>query len=111
MGSFFTALFSFIKPIVVVFASITTLVAFLLGALLNPQGFLNSLICGAIDMIASVFPSTPDNLKVASLIDSIASSMPAVGRGIIREFFVTISAIVAIMSIIKIYKLLPFKAT
>lgn len=111
MGNLFTTLFNFIKPIVVVFSSVGTIIAFLLGALLNPQGLLNQIVCGTIDGIASLLPSTPNNLKIGSLIDSIAATMPAVGRGIIREMFVTLTAMMAVIAVIKIYKLLPFKAS
>lgn len=111
MNNLFKVLFEFIKPVVVIFSSIGGLIAFLLGALADPQGLMNSIVCSVIDGIASLLPSTPDNLKVAYFVNSVGDSMPMVGRGIIREMFVTITAMVAIISVIKIYKLIPFKAT
>lgn len=111
MGSFFNALFQFIKPVVIFFISTTSIVAFLLGALLNPQGFMNETICLALDYIGSLFPSTPDGLKIANIVNSLGDSVPAVGRGVIREIFFTLSSIFTISLAIKIYKLLPFKAT
>jgi len=111
MGTFFNALFQFFKPIVIFFISITSVVAFLLGALLNPQGFMNDVICFAIDYISALFPSTPENLKIATIVNNLGDSVPLVGRGVIREVFITISSIVLISLAIKIYKLLPFKAT
>lgn len=111
MGSFFNALFQFIKPIVVFFISTTSIVAFLLGALLDPQGLMNQIICAVLDNIASIFPSTPDNLKIANIVNNLGDSVPAVGRGVIREIFFTLSSIFTISLAIKIYKLLPFKAT
>lgn len=111
MGSLFSALLKFFSPVIVIFTSISGIIAFLLGALADPQGLMNQIICGAIDNVASLLPSTPDNLKIGALIDSIGDSMPMVGRGIVREFFLTITAMVAIVAVIKIYKLLPFKAT
>ena len=85
----------FFKPITRVFLAIISLISFLVGALLNPQGFLNQIICSVIDYIAFIFPSTPDNLKVSSIINGLASAMPLVGLTLI----------------VKIYKLIPFKAT
>jgi hypothetical protein len=115
MGALLTALLEFITPVVIFFASIGTVVAFLLGALANPQGWMNSVICTAIDYIASIFPSTPDDMKigtvVSTLINGLGSSIPIVGVGIIREIFTTFLTIAGLALAIKIYKLLPFKAT
>lgn len=111
MAALVNALLQFFQPVVVFFVSVVSIIGFLLGALANPQGLMNKIVCGVIDGIATILPSTPNNLKIAYLIDSIASSMPAVGRGIIREFFITITAMFAIVAVIKIYKLLPFKAS
>ena len=111
MGNFFNALFQFLKPSIVFFSSIGGITAFLLGALANPQGLMNKVIVGAIDFIANLFPSTPDNLKIANLINSMGDSIPLVGRAVIRDTFFTIASIAAISLAIKIYKLLPFKAT
>lgn len=83
----------------------------ILGIITNPLGAVNAFINVIIDAVASVWPSTPPSLKIAALIDSVAATMPGVGRGIIREFFVTISSFFALAVVIKIYKLLPFKAS
>ena len=104
-----TALLQLIQPIVIFFISVAGLIALLLGALADPQGFLNQLICGVIDGIASFFPSTPDNLKIAFLVNSIGDSVPIVGRAVIREVFSTVGIIFGFVAVIKIYKLLPFK--
>ena len=109
MSKLFTFLFSFFSPVIVFFTSVVSLVAFLLGALANPQGWMNSTICSAIDYIAALFPSTPDNLKIANILNSIGDAMPLVGRGIVRDIFGTIAGMAAVALAIKIYKLLPFK--
>lgn len=111
MNSFLNALFQFLNPIVIFFASVAGIAAFLLGALADPQGFMNQVVCGIIDGVATIFPSTPDNLKIGTMIDSLGASMPAVGRGIIREVFNTILIIAGLLAVVKIYKLLPFKAS
>lgn len=70
---------------------------------------MNTVIVAAIDFVAAFFPSTPENLKIGNIINNLASSMPAVGAGIIREIFGTITTIALLALVIKIYKLLPFK--
>ena len=109
IASFLQAVLSFISPVVVFFISVGSIVAFLLGALADPQGLMNRVVCGAIDMISGVFPSTPDNLKIGSIIESAGSVMPAFGTGLIREVLGTIAGMAAIALVIKIYKLMPFK--
>lgn len=111
IAALWAALASFFTPVVIFFVSVVTIVAFLLGALANPQGWMNSVVCSAIDYIAAIFPSTPANLKISSLIDSVALAMPLVGRGIISDILGSIAAIFAIRAVIVIYKLLPFKSS
>lgn len=106
-----SGIWSFFRPVVRLALSLLTVASFLLGAILNPNGFLNTAICGAIDHVAAIFPSTPEPMKIGSILDSLALAMPAVGRGIIKEIFVTITAMIAVSLVIKIYKLIPFKAT
>jgi hypothetical protein len=111
MPALFAALASFLTPVVVFFVSVGVIVAFLLAALADPQGWMNKVVISAIDFISSIFPSTPSNLKISSLINSISSTLPALGRGIIADLFSTLASIAAIRLVIVIYKLLPFKAT
>lgn len=109
MGGLIKTLMSFLSPVVVFCSSLVSIVAFLLGALKNPQGWMNFVICSAIDYIAEFFPETPPGLRPGSLISSVASQMPAVGRGVVSDVFEAVAAIAALAIIIKIYKLLPFK--
>lgn len=111
LGSLFTLLFEYIRPVVVIYSSIGVIVSFLLGALLDPQGLMNQIIVEVIDNIASILPSTPDELKIGALVNDMGDAMPLVGRGIMQEIYDAICKITLIASIIKIYKLLPFKAT
>lgn len=111
MGKMFEILMEFLKPIVVVYSSIGVFISFLLGALKNPQGFMNSVICNAIDYIAFLFPSTPDNLKIGSFINAASATLPALGKAVIADIFITLLAMAGIALVIKIYKLLPLKAT
>ena len=107
----FSILMGFLNPVVAVAAGLTSIVAWLLGALADPQGAMNSVVNTTIDVIAAFLPSTPESLKLGTLLDGVAASMPAVGRGIISEIFITISSMFALVAVIKLYKLIPFKAT
>jgi hypothetical protein len=111
LGAIISALLYFFSPLIIVCVSIFSIISFLLGALLNPQGLLNQIVCSAIDYISYLFPSTPESLKLGSIINSATSIMPAVGRGVIADIFATCAAIFALTVAIKIYKLIPFKAT
>lgn len=111
ISNFFQFLLNFLKPVTVFFMSVTGLVAFLVGALADPQGFANAFICGAIDMISGIFPSTPENLKIGSIIASVSSQVPAIGCAVLQDIVTTLASIFAIFIVVKIYKLIPFKAT
>lgn len=77
----------------------------------DPLGFLNECINYIIDLIGKILPATPNNLKISNLADNLGSSMPLVGAGIIREVLNSIIQLAGFATIIKIYKLIPFKAT
>lgn len=111
MNAAISALMAFLKPIIVVFVSVFGIIAFLLGALADPQGWMNSVVIKTIDAFAFFLPSTPEELKIANLIASIADELPGFGKAVIFEIFQGIGGIVGISLAIKIYKLIPFKAT
>lgn len=89
--------------------AITAPISIILGAIANPAGAVNSFLCRMIDLVASVFPSTPENLKIANLLISTGDSIPIVGRSIVFDIFTTIASMFAIILLIKLYKLIPFK--
>lgn len=91
-----------ITGIIAVFSVLTVAVTF-------PDSFINQLICGAIDLISIVFPSTPDNLKLSALINNLASFMPIFGKKLIENILGTARDLLSIYFLIKIYKLIPFK--
>lgn len=101
---------AFLIPVAVVAITLFGLVAFLASAYLNPTGAWNGWVIGAIDHVAANFPSTPQQYTLAGLADSIADVIPF-GTGIIFEIFQSLIGLGGLMVIIKIYKLIPFKAT
>jgi hypothetical protein len=111
MSALFSALLSFLVPVVVFFVSVVAIVALASGIVEDPVGAVNAFICMVIDMIASFFPSTPENLKISRLVTAAGDRMPLVGRAVVYEVFGTIVSIAAIALVFKIYKLIPFKST
>ena len=101
----------FLKPVTVIFLSLTGAVGWLLAAIADPEGFMNMAVCWVIDLISWVFPSTPDSLKIYNIIVSLADKMPLIGYSIIMEILQSIGIIAGIALVVKIYKLIPFKAT
>ncbi|MGK7893256.1 MAG: hypothetical protein AB4372_06405 [Xenococcus sp. (in: cyanobacteria)] len=111
MNALFSALFEFIKPLVRISIPFVTILSLILGAIKNPEGAVNTFLVKMIDLIAPFFPATPPNLKLSYLIDSVDSVMPAVGKAVIFEIFQSIALIISVSIVIKVYKLIPFKAT
>lgn len=97
-------------PFYTVITLITAALTTLAGAIADPQGWLNSSICFVIDFVSDRFPQTPANLKLTTLIAS-APFVSAVGTRVITETLVIISAFAGIALVVKIYKLIPLKAT
>jgi hypothetical protein len=111
MGALISAILAFFTPVVVFCVSVVGIVAFLLGVLEDPPQFLNALICGVIDMIVPFWPSTPEDFRIGTIITNLSTQIPVVGRAVIFEVFTAISSIAGLALVVKIYKLIPFKAT
>jgi hypothetical protein len=76
----------------------------------NPLGFFNQCINYVIDLMSAILPSTPDNLKIGSLISNVGDTT-GLGRSLISTLFDTFAQLAGIALVIKIYKLIPFKMT
>lgn len=87
----------------------------LLGFLTNPGGVITAFACPILQAIFQFFPSTPDDMKVIKLFDNMIATFdqtfPIIGGGIFNEVLSSISAYFGIILLVKIYKLIPFKAT
>jgi hypothetical protein len=77
----------------------------------NPEGAVNLFLCKIIDMVAGVFPSTPNNMRISNLIAGLGASVPLVGGGVISSLLSTVLGMFSVILIVKLYKLIPFKAT
>lgn len=102
---------AFFNPVTSVFLAVVSLVSWLLGALSDPQGMMNGVVNTVIDVVATILPSTPNSVKVGTIINGVASFMPNIGRAVISEIFVSLLSIFALVGAVKLYKLIPFKAT
>lgn len=111
MPAFFAALAAFFTPVIIFFISVTAIVALILGCIADPSGAVNKFICTIIDVVSVIFPATPPQLRLGSLIDSAASVAPGFGTAIIHDVASTVGSIFTISLVIRIYKLIPFKAT
>jgi len=100
---------AFFRPITLVFASIIVFISFLLGALINPGGAANFVICKIIDVIDVALPSTPPALQISSLLQTASTGVPLVGYGVFQLIASTIFQFFLITVVIKVYKLIPFK--
>jgi hypothetical protein len=108
MFKFLGSLFS---PITVVFIALSGFFSMLIGAVRNPAGFFNTLVCNLIDLIAAIFPSTPERFQIVKVLDAIASVMPVVGRRIVYDIAGTFALMALLLLVVKVYRLLPFKAS
>lgn len=101
----------FFNPVVSFFTAAGLIISWLLGALANPQGMMNGVVNSVIDVVSSILPSTPSSLKIGTIINNVSSFMPGIGRAVISEVFFTLSSIFVLYGAVKLYKLIPFKAT
>lgn len=101
----------FLNPIASFCTALTGVVSLVLWCVANPQSAVNLFICKIIDVVSSVFPSTPPELKISTLLASLGGAVPLIGYGIFLDIAQLIFAMFSVVVIVKIYKLIPFKAT
>jgi hypothetical protein len=97
------------QPVVRIALAVLGPLGLVLGAIADPSGALNGLVCRLIDALALAWPSTPENLKIANLIFSDGSI--GVGESIVIDIFQTAFLVLSIIALVKLYKLIPFKMT
>lgn len=111
LDNIFKIIYFFARPLVVICLSITSIVSLILGAISNPAGAVNAFICRIIDVILIPWPTTPESMKLGSLLSSFANAFPIVGYGIVLDIAQTLAGMGVLFVAIKIYKLIPFKAS
>ena len=83
---------------------------FILGMVLDPIGFVLWLIGQLLIIVSNVLPSTPQELTLQHAVNQIGETTN-LGTSLIAEIIGSASQILAIVAVIKIYKLLPGKFT
>lgn len=106
LGSIWNSFVGFLSVFWVTFSGVFAL---LLGAIADPIGAINSLLCRVIDIVAAVWPSTPPALQIGTLLSSIGTAIPLIGAAVVYDLFTTILGMFLIVLAIKLYKLIPFK--
>lgn len=82
--------------------------ALIIAAIADPNGAINSFMILIIDLVKNVFPNTPDDMKISSWVLSFQNTFPIIGGSILVETLNGVLGMIAMMAIIKIWKLLPF---
>lgn len=99
-----------VSSVTPVFLAIVGFISIVIGAISDPAGAVNSFICRMIDLISIVWPSTPESLKLSNIIFPQLGGL-SIGRAFLVEFFNTAFLMLGILLVVKLYKLIPFKAT
>lgn len=111
MKALLDALNFLLSPLTAIFVAISLTIPALIGAFKDPAGFVNTQICKLIDLVAGALPSTPANMKMGFMLSFASDMIDPSLRGIFSEIINLIFSLLSIVVIIKIYKLIPFKAT
>lgn len=90
------------------FAITFVIFALMIAAIADPNGAINTFMILIIDLVKNVFPNTPDDMKIASWVASFQDTFPIIGGAILVETLNGVLGMIAMMAIIKIWKLLPF---
>lgn len=83
---------------------------FIMGIVVNPIGFIWWIVSSLLGLFAAVLPSTPAQLTLQNAVNNIGQTT-GLGTTLIAEIMGTVSQILVIVAVIKVYKLLPGKMT
>lgn len=88
--------------------TITTILCLIYQTIQNPEGALNQFMIMVISSVIVLFPSTPDDLKIASLLEQFNTDFPQIGSYVLAEIFSGIVGLSSVFLFTKLWKLLPF---
>lgn len=88
--------------------AIGSIVCFIYNVIADPDGAINQFMIFLIDMVYSLFPSTPTQYTIGSMLSSFAAEHPAIGWGSVYEIFSGMSVMFGLWCIVKLWQLLPF---
>lgn len=88
--------------------ALTTIICLVYQAIKNPEGAINEFLINVLSSVLILFPSTPEDLKVASLLVKFNESFPQVGSYVLGEIFSGIVGLATVFFVVKLWKMLPF---
>lgn len=108
----FSAIISFLKPRLNPWTLCLSSMSFVIVCLIyksvqNPTGAINQFIILLEDMAFSVFPATPDQYKLSSIIISFSDNYPYFGWGTLKEIFSGFAGMFTIWIVWRVYRALP----
>lgn len=88
--------------------ALTTIICLIYQTIKNPEGALNQFMIMVLSSVLILFPSTPDNLKVGSLLSQFAAAFPQIGTCVLGEILSGIAGLAAVFLVVKLWRLMPF---
>lgn len=85
-----------------------SIVCFLYNIINNPEGAINQFMIFLVDMVYSLFPSTPQQYTIGYMLSQFAAEHPYIGWGVIYEIFSGMAVMFGLWCIVKLWQLLPF---
>lgn len=111
MTSIFDLLKQLAGPLIKLSVGLFPVVGVLIATVADPAGAANQFLVTMIDHVAIYWPETPENLKLANLIMGQLEPGTSVGKSILIDIYQTGFLMLSVVLLIKLYKLIPFKAT
>lgn len=87
---------------------LATIICLIYNCIADPEGAINQFMIIVIDMIYSIFPSTPQQYTIGYMLRKFSEDYPIIGWGVIYEIFVGMAAMFGLWCIVKLWQLLPF---
>jgi hypothetical protein len=102
---------TYLDPIAKLAVTLAPVAALVAGAAADPNGAINSFFDWIIDLMVSVWPSTPTQFQFGSIVLSLLQFVPTNVNFIIPTFIDTVNGIMVMLQLflfVKAVKMLPF---
>ena len=90
------------------FATTAIIFFLIIACIADPNGAINTFMILLIDLVKAIFPDNPPSMSVSSWVTSFQAAFPIVGGSVLVEVINGILGMIALIAVIKIWKLLPF---
>lgn len=104
----FNQYFALALPIKIVCPALVAIICMLHQIINNPDGAINTFMIFLFDNFYGFFPSTPEQFKIANMLNAFATDYPNIGWGVVYEIFNGMGVMFGLWGGIKILKILPF---